>query len=76
MTEATTEIMLEIAEELTGTCQDLNKVLEERGIEFNNISVELLTVLDNETMDCQLCGWWCESHELNDDQICKDCEDD
>ncbi len=76
MTEPTTEIMLEIAEELTGTCNDLNHVLEERGIEFNDISIELLTVLDNEAMDCQLCGWWHESHELNDDQICKDCEDD
>ncbi len=76
MTVPTSAIMVEIAEELNGTCGDLNKSLEDRGIEFNDLSVELLSVLDNEVMDCQQCGWWHESHELNDDQICKDCEDD
>ncbi len=68
--------MVEIAEELNGTCNDLNKALEDRGIEFNRLSVELLTELDNAVMDCQVCGWWHETDELNDDQICKDCEEE
>ncbi len=76
MTEPTIEMMVEIAEELNGTCLDLNKSLEDRGIEFNQLTVELLSRLDEEVMDCQVCGWWHETHELNDDQICKDCEGD
>ncbi len=74
MTEPTIAMMVEIAEELNGTCGDLNKALESRGIEFNQLSVELLGKLDDEVMDCQVCGWWYETHELNDDQICNDCE--
>ncbi len=76
MTEPTTEIMVEVAEDLRGTCQSLNNVLEERGIDFDSIPIALLETLDAEVMECQVCGWWHESCELNDDQICKDCEDD
>ncbi len=75
MTEPTIEMMVEIAEELNGTCGDLMKSLEDRGIEFNQLSIELLSRLDEEVMDCQTCGWWHESHELDDDQVCKDCKD-
>ncbi len=74
MTEPTIEIMVEIAEDLRGTCQSLNEVLEKHGLNFDNISLELLGKLDEEVMECQVCNWWYETHEINDDQVCNECE--
>ncbi len=78
MTEvsATTEKMSEIAEELRGTCASLDTALKNHGLDFDSTPRRFLDMLDEEVMDCQQCGWWHESHELNDDQICNDCKED
>ncbi len=76
MTEPTIAMMVEIAEDLRGTCKSLDEVLITFGLSFDGIPQELLGRLDDEVMECQVCGWWYETHDLNDDQICNECEEE
>jgi hypothetical protein len=66
-------MMQEIAEELRGTCGTLDAALEERGFELDSLPPEMLRELDEAVMLCETCGWWCDSHELNDDNNCNEC---
>lgn len=74
--QPTIEAIQEIAEELRGTCGTLDKALEERGIDFNNVPVALLDALDAIVMCCDWCGWWVESEEINEDCKCRECAED
>ena len=68
-----------VAEDIMGTCKNLDDFLEEEfgeGISTTDIDIELLRALDDITMECQGCQWWCEVGELNDDQFCSDCAPD
>lgn len=69
--------MLNAADRLLGTCKNLEDVLEsefgEEGAYLLNFDAELLRELDDATMMCEACNWWCEPGELDDDQICDDC---
>lgn len=69
--------MLNAADTLLGTCKCLEDVLEsefgEEGADLLNFDTELLRELDDATMMCEACNWWCEPGELDDDQICNDC---
>ena len=68
-----------VAEAIMGTCQNLDDFIEEEfgeGITASDLDIELLRELDAITMECQACGWWCEADDLNEDQVCGDCEDD
>ena len=29
----------------------------------------------NEIERCEQCSWWCEIHELDEDNICEDCQE-
>ena len=69
------EKMQEIAEELQGTCKDLDTVLEEHGIDVNSIPQERFQDLDEITEQCEACGWWCEPFEM-ECGICGDCRDE
>lgn len=75
MPDVTTEIMLDVAEELRGTCSDLDSVLEGRGIDIDSVPSDMLSVLDDQVLLCDVCGWWCESSEVNDDSVCNECEE-
>ena len=78
--------MLLVAEDLQGTCQRLEDALTRQfgddsgdDVDVADFDIELLRVLDDQVMACEGCGWWCETHELNEDQVCSDCapgEDD
>jgi hypothetical protein len=76
MAEITVEIMREIAEELQGTCGTLDAALEVHGIDIDSVPVKLLQEIDEITIECPDCGWWCESSEMNEEGVCKDCSED
>lgn len=71
----------EVAERLQGTTRDLDTELAAEfgdGIDMMLLALPLLRTLDEITMLCSCCGWWCETHEFNSDadQICDDCNND
>lgn len=69
----------EVAEYLQGTCKSLEEGLEHvfgEGADVGNIDIQLLHRLDDQTMCCEGCNWWCETSELDEDQLCGDCRDD
>jgi len=78
--EANSQTMREVAEEITGTCKSLDDVLQEKfkdeGLTATDFDITLLGELDDMVMECQECNWWCETHDLDDDQICGDCRND
>lgn len=67
--------MQTLAEGLVGTCISLDEVVADffDGTEVYDLDIELLQVLDSIVMQCEICLFWCEDGELNDDQICEDC---
>jgi hypothetical protein len=69
--------ILEVADTLLGTCKGLDDVLQEvfgdEDLTMYEVDTLLLQELDDSTMECAACGWWCETGELDDDQICDDC---
>lgn len=74
--DAATETARQFAEEAIGACAV--GTLNERYTEL----IEDLTMaeaLDNELFICAACGWFCgvdELSEIEDDQVCEDCECD
>lgn len=81
-TEENSAKIKQIAETILGTCHSLDTLIgEEFGEEvtMTDLDTRLLQELDDITQECQSCGWWCETSDLNDDQTCSDCaheEDD
>ena len=75
MTKATIKIIKEIGEELQGTCNNIDSVFEEHGLDIESTPQALLRELDEITMECQTCGWWCEPFELANGN-CYDCAED
>lgn len=70
------EKMDRVAEFLLGTCMSVDDGLQKifgEDVELTDFETSLLEYLDEQTMCCEQCGWWCESHELNDDQVCREC---
>lgn len=57
-----------IGEELLGTCDGDPP-------EWFLNDEDLCALLDELTMRCETCGWWCEPCEMDDDQNCEDCQD-
>ena len=54
-----------IADHLLGTCNPLpDEVLDTEG---------LAEALDELVLCCETCGWWVESHEIDDSGNCEDC---
>jgi hypothetical protein len=68
----------EIAHSILGTCKSLNEVCEEHGITEDDLTLDQLYELDDITMECHVCGWWCDTSLFNDEhyQICDDCNED
>lgn len=68
----------EVAEELRGSCGDLDGTLQrvfgDDELDLTDIAMELLHELDDQVMQCDACGWWCETHELGEEQVCQDCQ--
>lgn len=54
-----------LADELLGTCDGLPEHVLDDG--------DLASALDELVLCCECCGWWCESHEIDDRGNCEDC---
>ena len=71
------EKMQQVGETLLGTCESADKVIqdvfEDESLTLTELPIEALHRLDEIAMECQVCNWWFEPHELNDDQVCDDC---
>jgi hypothetical protein len=67
-----------IAEDLQGTCKNLDEVCEQHGTSFDSLTIDQLRELDDITMCCEQCGWWCEACEFDnpDNQLCAECQPD
>lgn len=68
-----------VAENLRGTSRSLDEELADEfgeGADITDFDTELLRHLDDQVMECECCGWWCETHEFadSDDQVCSDCQ--
>jgi hypothetical protein len=69
------EKIIEIAEGLQGTCKSLDDVLEEHGLNIDDVSMEHHQDIAEITEVCETCGWWCEPFEM-ENSICQDCRED
>ena len=65
----------ELAGDLMGTCGDIDEHLPE-GITFDDLTLEDCSLLDDEVMKCDECGWWVESGLINDEGKCDECVED
>lgn len=54
----------ELADSLLGTCHDFNA---------NGFSVEQLQEFDDIIFNCNICGYWHDVMERNEDDVCTDC---
>lgn len=69
----------EVGEALLGTCNSLDDNIElvfGEGVTATDLDTTLLEEIDDITMECQVCGWWCETGFVNDEGVCEDCEED
>lgn len=61
--------------QLKGTCNTMDRVLEEHNAEELEDHMPFLNHLDNQIFLCEGCGWWCEISEMSEDSDteCNDC---
>ncbi len=62
----------ELAGDLIGTCDDIDECLPE-GITFDKLTHVDFSLLDDEVMRCEVCGWWVESGLIDDEGKCDEC---
>ena len=66
----------DLVEHLRGTCETLSTALEAFGLDEGlENDKRFCAYLDSELMLCETCGWWAETHEVDDDGNCEDCSD-
>lgn len=63
----------EIIESLRGTCKSLHDVFEDGEEDLEN-DAKFCELLDSELLVCNTCGWWAETHEVDDDGDCAQCQ--
>lgn len=70
--------IVEVGERLLGTCGSVDTVIQEvfndESLSVTDLDITLLEELDDITMLCESCGWYCDPGEMNDEQVCEDCE--
>lgn len=70
--------IVDVGYELLGSCQSADTIIQnvfaDDSLTLAELPIELLHELDQITMECTVCNWWFEPHELDDDQICEDCK--
>jgi hypothetical protein len=59
-----------IADDLLGTCSSGDSLAEEFGVDVLEIQV---AAEECEVIRCEGCSWWCELHEMNENNECEDC---
>ncbi|HZX80107.1 MAG TPA: hypothetical protein VFE72_04025 [Lysobacter sp.] len=67
----------EVADALRGTSRPLASALRavfgDPTMDVEAVPTPLLLELDGLVMECEDCGWWCDTDELDDEQVCADC---
>lgn len=59
-----------IADELMGTCSTGQSLAEQYEVAVEEIEA---AARECEVAKCDQCDWWCETGELNEDDICENC---
>lgn len=69
-----------VADRLLGSCSSLDDALQEvfadEDLSIIDVATPLLHRLDDITMQCESCGWWCEAGEIDENSVCDDCRAD
>jgi len=77
--------VLKFAESLIGTAESTSStsLIEAAGLppdwDLFQEPMETLQAFDDITLQCNGCGWWFDSHEINtesEDSFCDDCSED
>ena len=66
----------EIVDYLEGTCLSLDQALVDHGVTHLLDQMHFLDYLDSHISNCECCGWWVESGEIEDingTAMCRDC---
>lgn len=67
----------EVGAKLLGSCEAADSIIEEvfgEEISSSDLDIQLLQELDDITQECATCNWWVETHELDDEQTCEQCQ--
>lgn len=79
------EIVELLYQRVCGSCEDVIAVIEcmiddneldEQEFRFNEL--EILSRLDDQMFNCEVCGWNCESSEMSEDEtrlLCSSCKE-
>lgn len=72
------EKMRQVAEALTGTCANVDDMLDVvfgDDAQLEDFEEGLLQTLDELAMCCGVCSWWHDPADLDDDEVCYSCRD-
>lgn len=61
-----------VAEGLRGSCM---YDVDDFATTDEQESVEFLSALDELVLQCDTCGWWCETSDIDEDGNCIDCNE-
>lgn len=64
-----------IADGLIGTCLSIHAEVSDEELD----DIQLMSELDEIIFECEGCGWWCSTDELNNGgarNLCNDCEEE
>ena len=64
------EMAIKTADRLRGTCEGMTEEENDMVYNMDHFAEEL----DDIVMCCETCGWWCDTHELDEHQVCEDCQ--
>lgn len=70
------EAMEKRAEEVAENLQGTAKNLEDESTEEERNNADFCARLDELVLECETCGWWCETGEICKDGHCDDCHGD
>ena len=70
------EVLIAIAQDLEGTCQMIDVVVERHGVDCDDLTTEEFLALDEHIICCSCCGWWVDANEVGDLDICSECSPD
>lgn len=69
----------EFIEYTRGTCKSFDEAIvdffEDDTLDSESFTTDQLEIIDQEIMRCDSCGWWVESHEIDEEGNCEDCNE-
>ena len=68
------DILAEIGDELEGTCNGLESIIERYGFDVSEDALESMLADPQINIErCPGCGWWWSCGEMDDEGYCPDC---